>query len=317
MNRSDRSFVSTPAGVLAPPTPSAATRRRVLCSLGALPAAAVLPVAAQTRDGWPALADSPGGLQHGKWVWQELLTGDPERAAAFYESVFGWSISRRGAGERAYRLARRDGRPVAGVLRIADGRDGRTPAPRWIGLMSVPDVDAAVALAAAEGGRTLVAPTTQLGRGKVALLADPEGAPFGVIRAVDGDPADLDPVAGEWLWRELWAADPARMAGFYRALGHYARRRVSSSADRDEWLLSTGEQPRAGVVGRGESVRESGWLPYLRVADLQATLRAVTAAGGRVLLEPSPQRRAGQVAVIADATGAPLGIARWPQEGAR
>jgi hypothetical protein len=36
-----------------------------------------------------------------------------------------------------------------------------------------------------------------------------------------------------------------------------------------------------------------------------------------VLLEPSPQRRAGQVAVIADATGAPLGIARWPLEGAR
>ena len=43
----------------------------------------------------------------------------------------------------------------------------------------------------------------------MALLADPEGAPFGVIRAVDGDPADLDPVAGEWLWRELWAEHAA------------------------------------------------------------------------------------------------------------
>jgi len=296
---------------------SAAVRRRVLAALGAMPAAAALPAVAQSRDGWPPVADAPGELRHGKWVWQELLTGDPERAAAFYETVFGWTITRRGAGERAYRLARLDGRPVAGVLRIADGRDGRTPASRWIGLMSVPDVDAAVALATAEGGRTLVAPGTQLGRGKVALLADPEGAPFGVIRTVEGDPADLDPVAGEWLWRELWAADPARMAGFYRALGHYARRRVSSSNDRDEWLLSTGELPRAGVVDRAAAARESAWLPYLRVVDLPATLRAVVAAGGRVLVEPSPQRRGGRAAIVADATGAPLGVAQWPVEGPR
>jgi predicted enzyme related to lactoylglutathione lyase len=294
-----------------------AARRRVLTALGALPAAVALPVAAQSRDGWPQLTETPGELRHGKWVWSELLTGDPDRAAAFYGAVFGWTFSRRGAGERAYRLARRDGLPVAGVLRIADGRDGRTPAARWIGMMSVPDVDAAVALAGTEGGRTLVGPTTQLGRGKVALLADPEGAPFGVIRAVDGDPPDTDPAAGAWLWRELWAADPGRMSAWYRALGHYTRRRVSSSNDRDEWLLAAGELPRAGVVDRGAAVRESAWLPYLRVADLQATLRAVGAAGGRVLLEPSPQWRAGQVAVIADATGAPLGVARWPLEGAR
>jgi hypothetical protein len=69
-----------------------------------------------------------------------------------------------------------------------------------------------------------------------------------VIRAVDGDPPDTDPAAGEWLWRELWAADPGRMSAWYRALGHYTRRRVSSSNDRDEWLLAAGEPAESAAL---------------------------------------------------------------------
>lgn len=56
----------------------------------------------------------------------------------------------------------------------------------------------------------------------------------------------------------------------------------------------------------------SAWLPYLRVDDLGASLRAVVEAGGRVLVEPSAQRRAGRVALVADAVGAPLGLAQTP-----
>lgn len=294
-------------------------RRAVLGALAVVPLAASLsaPTFATTADGWPALGTGGSGRRHGQWIWQELLTGDPEAATGFYAQAFGWTVARRGVGSRAYRLAQREGRPVAGLVRIDDRPDGRTPPARWIGLMSVPDVDAAVARVTQAGGRVLAGPGVQLGRGRVALLSDPEGAAFGVIRTVDADPEDREPRDGEWLWRELWAGDAGRMAAWYRDLGNYGLRRLVHPGDQDEWVLSSGDTPRAGVIVRPEPARFSAWLPYLRVADLAATMRAVTAAGGRVLLEPSPQRRGGRVAIVADPQGAPLGLAHWTPGDAR
>jgi predicted enzyme related to lactoylglutathione lyase len=202
-------------------------------------------------------------------------------------------------------------------MRIADRPDGRTPPARWIGLMSVPDVDAAIARVTATGGRLLAGPTAQFGRGTVALLADPDGAPFGVVRAIEGDPEDRAARDGEWIWRELWAADGARMAAWYRDLGHFALRRLVGPDDRDEWLLSSGDVPRAGVIDKPASVRHAAWLPYLRVADLEVSMRAVADAGGTVLAPPSPAWRAGRVAIVADPQGAAVGLALAPAEGAR
>ena len=292
-------------------------RRAALLALAALPLGLGSSRPAMALDGWPALGDAASGRRHGQWVWQELLTGDPQAAATFYERVFGWTVERRGVGPRAYRLARRDGRPVAGLLRIADGPDGRTPPARWIGLMSVPDVDAAIARVTATGGRLLAGPTAQFGRGTVALLADPDDAPFGVVRASEGDPEDRAARDGEWIWRELWAADGARMAAWYRDLGHFALRRLVGPDDRDEWLLSSGDVARAGVIDKPATVRHAAWLPYLRVADLDLSLRAVGDAGGRVLAAPSPTWRAGRVAIVADPQGAAVGLALAPAEGAQ
>jgi uncharacterized protein len=290
-------------------------RRAVLAAIAAASAGAAWSVRAQTPDGWPALPGATGEIQHGKWVWNELLCADPEAAAAFYESVFGWRATRRGVGSRAYRLVQLGDRPVAGIVRAQSSSDARPASGRWVGLMSVPDLDATLVRANASGGKTLFGPVQQLGRGRVALLADPEGTPFGVIRAVQGDPADREVGPGEFLWQELWAGEGARMAAFYRQLGNYTLRRVSAGGDRDEWLLATGETPRAGVIEKGDAAVRPTWLPYLRVTDLSATLRAVESAGGRVLVAPSPQRRGGRVAIVADVSGAPLGLAVWSAGG--
>ena len=292
------------------------SRRRVLSALACSPLA-LAGSQAGAFGRWPAPTVSPGPVGHGKWIWQELLTADPDTAVAFYSRVFGWSFGTRGVGSSAYRLASHQGRPVAGVVRVAGRREVPVPASRWIGLMSVPDVDAAIVRATGAGGRVLVPSTLQSGRGRVAMLADPEGAPFGVMRTADGDPPDAEPAAGEWLWRELWATDPARMAAWYRDLGNYGLLRVSGSGDRDEWLLSGTDVPRAGVIDKPLASLASAWLPYLRVADLSATLDAVGAAGGRVLAPPSPQRRAGRVAIVADPVGGVVGLAQWTREAAR
>ena len=44
-------------------------------------------------------------------------------------------------------------------------------------------------------------------RGRLAVVGDPEGAIFGVVRTTGGDPPDRDPEVGDWLWNELWSDD--------------------------------------------------------------------------------------------------------------
>jgi hypothetical protein len=53
------------------------------------------------------------------------------------------------------------------------------------------------------------------------------------------------------------------------------------------------------------------WLPYVRVLDAKAAVEKARAAGGKVLREPVGMKRA-IVAVVADPTGAPVGIAQLP-----
>ena len=269
-------------------------------------------LAACAKPRWPAITDSSSGeIMPGRWVWAELLTADVERAKTFYGAVFGWSFESLGSGERSYTLARNAGVPVAGMLfREADAGVGQSA--RWLGLMSTVDPAKAAASAASAGGRVLVGPKELPGRGEVALLADPEGARFGVLRALGGDPPDLFPDSGDFLWRELWARDGAAMAGFYSGLSGAQSRRVDSdNVPAPEWHLVVGGYPRAGILQEPIEGLPSAWLHYVRVDDLQATLARVAEHGGSVLLHPDGSVRGGAVAIITDPLGAALGLAEW------
>jgi predicted enzyme related to lactoylglutathione lyase len=58
------------------------------------------------------------------------------------------------------------------------------------------------------------------------------------------------------------------------------------------------------------------WLPYLRVADAKAAIDKALAAGGKVIREPVTLGRV-IVAIVADPTGAPVGIAQLLDQEAR
>ena len=62
---------------------------------------------------------------------------------------------------------------------------------------------------------------------------------------------------------------------------------------------------------RDSSRRRPHWLHYVRVVDATAASAKVTALGGRVLVEPHLDRQGAKVAVVADPTGAPLGLMEW------
>lgn len=266
-----------------------------------------------TQTPWPAVTTEPTGVTTpGHWIWSELFTADVEAAKAFYGEVFGWRFETYGQRGRQYTLVSNGETPVAGMLHHADSADAARRAS-WVAVLSVADVDAAVQRAEANQGAVLVTARELAGRGRVAVLADPELARFAVLTPTGGNPPDVFPPNGSWLWRELWAQSGRDMAAFYRDIGSYVVEPKGELAGLREWHLVTDGFPRAGIIEVERDDLPSTWLQYVRVADLEGTLEKVRRAGGRVLVSPSPDVRAGRVAVFVDPLGAAIGIAEWPE----
>lgn len=263
---------------------------------------------------WPAISDTQTDVHiQGRWVWGELLADNVEAEKTFYREVFGWQYDTHGSGKDAYTLVRVSGRPIAGIIHYAKPADAARSA-RWLALMSVPDAARAAQQAAASGGKVLVPAKTLPGRGEMAVLADPEGALFGVIHTANGDPPDAFPSDNAWLWLELWAKDAAKMSEYYRPLGAYTVARQESPGDRPELHLVAAGFPRAGILEIERKDVPSTWLPYLRVKDLTQTVASIERAGGRVIVPPSPEIRGGKVAVFLDPAGAAIAVAEWKDE---
>jgi uncharacterized protein len=112
----------------------------------------------------------------GTLTWNELITTDPA-AAKFYEQVLGVTTSTMDMGTGEYTL-----------FHVADQMvGGSTPPPmegvpnHWHVYFAVDDADATAAKAAELGGSAVVAPfDTPVGR--MAVLADPQGAVFSVLK---------------------------------------------------------------------------------------------------------------------------------------
>ena len=268
---------------------------------------------------WPPIVDPATG-QHtpGRWVWGDLVTADVAAAADFYGKVFGWTFETYGGADdrETYTLALADGLPIGGLVYDSRALKDGTPSARWIGLVSVQDPEAAAAAVKDNGGKVIYAPV-QLGeRGETAVFADPEGALFGVVHSRNGDPADYSGDVNEWVWLDLYAADVEKASQFYQAVVGYDVVPLEASGPRKGAHLVSGGYARAGIMQKLDPKVSSVWLPYLRVADARKTADAALRAGGKVLYAPAAMDRA-IVAIIADPTGAPVGIAQLPAQEAQ
>jgi predicted enzyme related to lactoylglutathione lyase len=121
------------------------------------------------------LVNEPGAL-----TWNELQTADTTAATAFYAAAFGWEAKAVPIGDRPYTLFQLGDRTIGGLMVLDEGQPSA-----WQVIFAVADCDGAVATCTAHGG-SVVAPATDLpGVGRFAALADPHGAPFGVLESTD------------------------------------------------------------------------------------------------------------------------------------
>ncbi|MFO7654889.1 MAG: VOC family protein [Candidatus Krumholzibacteriia bacterium] len=112
--------------------------------------------------------------------WNELMTPDPEAAGVFLSAVFGWQRHTAELGGMPYTTFEAAGQPAAGMVQIQKDW-GRVP-PHWLVYFAVADCDAAVERAENLGGELTAGPYDAPGVGRFAILRDPQGAAFAVIR---------------------------------------------------------------------------------------------------------------------------------------
>lgn len=116
----------------------------------------------------------------GSVCWTELATRDAAQAMAFYAALFGWreraSANAPGVDYRELML----GDLAFGGILPMDEQWGTTP-PHWAIYFRVDDCDAAAQKATALGGRVVFGPFNAPGVGRLASVADPQGAMFYII----------------------------------------------------------------------------------------------------------------------------------------
>jgi predicted enzyme related to lactoylglutathione lyase len=113
-------------------------------------------------------------------TWNELETRDPEAAKPFYGALFGWEAETTEMGGGEYTTWRLDGQPVGGMADITGRVPDAVPA-HWLAYFAVADTDGTVARAQELGGEVNV-PPMDIPAGRFAVLGDPHGAVFGVIK---------------------------------------------------------------------------------------------------------------------------------------
>ncbi len=131
---------------------------------------------------WQPLSHIGTGITgvNGTLCWADLSTADVDKAKQFYSDLFGWNISA-GEHDTSGYLHIRNGKEFIGGIPPSKFRNPNAP-PHWLSYFLVADCDASASKAKELGGALYMNPSTTEGVGRMAIVADPQGAAFSIFQ---------------------------------------------------------------------------------------------------------------------------------------
>jgi uncharacterized protein len=247
--------------------------------------------------------------QPGSFIWYELLTTDPDAAAAFYGTVVGWTAQDSGQPGMDYRFFLAGEAGVGGFMALTPDMLAHGARPGWFGYLAVEDVDRAVEEAVAAGSQVQMPAMTLDGVGRMAMIADPQGASLYVMRGFsDQASTSFAPErTGHVAWNELQAADPDAALSFYGRFGLTHGGSMDMGEAGAYHFLHLGARAVGGVARCEEGV-PPGWTFYIAVPDIDAAQEAIARAGGRLLVGPHQIPGGDWIVIAHDPQGARFGL---------
>jgi len=249
--------------------------------------------------------------QHGDFVWYELLTTDTDAAARFYGAVIGWRNRPAEGSSNGYRIFGIDGADVAGFMPLPAGAGNAGMRPCWLGYIGVRDVDEAAADIVRAGGVQHMPPTDIPGVGRFAMLADPQGVVFYVMRgAMEGTSTAFAPTKpGHCHWNELSTRDQGAALAFYSGLfGWEKGDAMPMGAQGDYQFITQQGQTIGAVMNRMEGGPPPAWTFYFGVEDIDAAAKAVSGNSGAIHYGPAEVPGGVHIIVASDPQGAMFGL---------
>lgn len=307
-------------------TPASASRSAVI---GAALVIAAVGAGCTARASYelPPMTPAPTAVsQPGRFVWFDLVTGDPEAAKTFYGGLFGWEFADDDEVGIEYSTITHRGTPIGGIatIEIEESKDAVesedeeedeesqavVPPPvqgqaAWLGTMATPDLDAQLRPLFREGGILHFGPLQVQGRGRMAIASDPGGAMLVLVQFNDGAPPESDLEPGRWLWAELWAEKPKDAIEFYDEWVGYRSASVKGSQAPSYDVFFEGRTPRAGLAEIPIRQVKPNWLPYVQVSDVDETITRAQQLGARLFA------RDDDAAILIDPLGAAIGVQEW------
>ncbi|WP_374526150.1 VOC family protein [Sphingopyxis sp.] len=231
------------------------------------------------------------------FIWYELMTPDPAGAARFYGAVVGWTIPAEGeptAGGVDYRMiGRSDGGNAGGVLALNADMIAGGARPFWIGYIHTPDVDAAVAAIEGDGGGVQM-PAMDIPVGRIAMVTDPQGAPFYVM--TPAPPPGMEDMESDVFsvdrpqhirWNELATTAPDAAIAFYKKHFGWGQEGAMDMGELGAYrFIQRGDVGLGAVMPLMPGMTAPMWSFYIGVDDIDRARAAVTANGGTITNEP-------------------------------
>ena len=248
--------------------------------------------------------------------WVDHTSADVDAAANFYGSLFGWEFDDLGEEAGGYRMAKLNGQFVAALSPQQPGQEGHPSV--WTTYVGTDDADATAAKAKEAGGQVFVEPFDVMTAGRMAVIADPQGAIFSIWQAGNHGGAEVFNEPGALNWNELHTPDVDGAKAFYGAVFGWS----PDDQDMGGMTYTVWQREGTGIGGAmalTDGEKEMGippnWLTYFAVADADAAVETAKGAGANVIQEPMDIPGVGRFAVMADPVGAVFAVIKGdPQQ---
>jgi predicted enzyme related to lactoylglutathione lyase len=268
------------------------------------------------------------GHPHGLFSWCDVAVPDTDKGAGFYSQLFGWDFEHQmdpDSGSYVYTMFTKDGAAVAGMGKLSEEMQNQGIPPVWSSYVSVDDVDVVIEKVTANGGSVMMPAMDIFDSGRMAFVADPQGAALGLWQAGthEGGGKFNDP--GFMTWNELNSRERDAGKDFWAKVLPWTYESIEIPSGEYTMIVleSKPQGPpyqkdhyNGGMMQMDENFPPdlpSHWTVYFSTDDTDATAARVKDLGGTVIREPF-DTDAGKIGVFTDDQGAVfLAIAVIPQ----
>jgi uncharacterized protein len=248
----------------------------------------------------------------GRFVWHELMTPDPAAAKAFYQEVVGWKTSKMD-GDFDYTFWLAGDTPdtmVGGMMALTPDAAKMGAPPSWTAYIEVPDTDASVAQILQLGGRVIVPATTMAQAGRFAIVQDPQGAVFAIIKSAMPLKPETDPQPRQFSWHELTTSDLSAGISFYEQVFGWDKKDEMDMGDMGKYYMFGRDRfTYGGMMKKPAEAPGTYWLHYIRVADsADAAAGRAQKLGAKLMVGPMEVPGGDRIAVLQDPQGAVFAV---------